>query len=131
MFEHEHDFRPWPDKFVLYCPCGATIDPRSAVASRPAATSRSPRRRTPQPPGAPQQQEFKYPTARELMDSPAPPPNVAQLDAQFGGADPMAQAEQLAEFADRIGITRPEEGDPKGTYRPGTSESPPWMKAPA
>lgn len=129
MFNHEHEFRPFPGSTTrLYCPCGEGRDLAAPAAAKAPRTPRAPKV-LPSP-----QLPFSFGNGRSLMDSPdAPPPGIGELDRAFAGvtgANPMGEAEALAELAKTLGVQRMPEGDPPGTYRPGETETPPWIKAP-
>lgn len=55
---------------------------------------------------------------------------IAAMERDFGLASPLADAAALSQMARERGLYRPPEGDPVGTYRPGETETPPWMRAP-
>ncbi len=130
----EHRFVPFPGSArKLYCEhCG---EGRDTEARAPKTASKPPRHpRTPGPGPLEPILPFGVPLPigeRSPIEGDGTPTRaeLEALEQSFsGGASPLSQAAELARMAEARGLHRVPDGDPPGTYRPGTEETPPWMQ---
>jgi hypothetical protein len=122
---------------VVYCKnCGESksLEPKAAPRAATEDAAPKPHRRKRESAPAEPTLPFGMPVAigeggRSMFEPEGPPSaaDLAQLERDFFGAgtSPARQAEIIAEMAARtkMGGRPVHEGDPPGTYRPGTGET--------